>query len=71
MSRVFLLPGHDDGDPHRGDRDHGHGAPRLGRLHVILVGVNGPEARLEVVVVVVVPVVVSVHDHVAHLVEGH
>ena len=68
---VPELPRGDDGDPHRRDRDHGHGAPRLGRLHVVLVGVDRAEAGLEVVVVVVVPVVVYVDDDVADLVEWH
>ena len=67
--RVPVLPRCDDGDPHRRHRDHGHGAPRLGRLHIVLVGVDRAEAGLEVVVVVVVPVVVDVDDDVADLVE--
>lgn len=68
---IFCIPGHDDRDSDWTDGDHGHRASRLCGLHIVLVGVNRPEARLEVVVVVVIPVVVGVHDDVAHLVEGH
>ena len=57
---IFCIPSarHDDRDSDRTDGDHGHRASRLRDLHIVLVGVDRPEARLEVVVVVVIPVVV-------------
>ena len=63
------LPRHHYWHTYRGNGDHCHGAARLRGLHLVEVGVDGPEAGLEVVVVVVVPVVVCVDDDVAHVVE--
>ena len=70
IAKIFL-PGRDDGDSDGADGDHGHRASRLSGLHIVLVSVDRPKARLEVVVVVVISVVVRVHNNVAHLVEGH
>ena len=64
-----MLPGHYDRNTHRSDCDHGHRAAGLCRLHLLVVGVDGTEGGLEVVVVVVVPVVVGVDNHVADMIE--
>ena len=67
----MMLPWHYDRNTHRSDGYHGHRAPRLCRFHLLVVGVDGTEGSLKVIVVVVVPVVVGVHDHVADMIERH
>ena len=64
-------PGHYNRNTHRSDSDHGHSAPGLCSFHLLVVSVDGAEGSLEVIVVVVVPVVVRVHNHVADMIEGH
>ena len=67
----YVIPGHNDWNTHRSDCYHGHRAPCLCCLHLLVVGVDGTEGSLEVIVVVVVPVVVGVHNHVADVIERH
>ena len=66
-----MLPGHYDRNTHRSHCYHGHRRPGLCSLHLLVVGVDGTEGGLEVVVVVVVPVVVGVDNDVADMIERH
>ena len=67
----MMLPGHDDRNTHRSDGYHGHCTPGLCSLHLLVVGVDRAEGGLEVIVVVVVPVVIGVHNHIADMIERH
>ena len=66
---MNTLPWSDNRNTHRCDSDHGHGAASLCSLNIIVVAVDGSEGGLKVVVVVIIPVVVGVDNHIAHLIE--